>query len=118
LISICTKIKWFYKNLVWIIKILDKNLGIAGNSNEALAMATGEFVGFLDHDDELAPVSLSEMVKILNNDRDFDIFYSDSDKIDKYGRRVEPFFKFGFSLPALLSTNYPFHFFLCPKIPG
>jgi len=97
------------------IKFLDKNLGIAGNSNEALAMATGEFVGFLDHDDELAPVSLSEMVKILNNDRDFDIFYSDSDKIDKYGRRVEPFFKFGFSLPALLSTNYPFHFFLCRK---
>jgi len=94
---------------------LNENHGIAGNTNEALKLAGGSFVCFLDHDDELSSNSLYDIVKLLNLNPDFDIIYSDNDKIDESGSRKDPFFKFDFSLPALLSTNYPFHLFLCRR---
>ena len=53
-------------------KCFSTNLGIAGNSNEALEMATGEFVGFLDHDDMLAPFALYDVVKYLNENPNTD----------------------------------------------
>ena len=34
-------------------QVLEKNLGIAGNTNGALALATGDYIGLLDHDDVL-----------------------------------------------------------------
>jgi glycosyltransferase involved in cell wall biosynthesis/2-polyprenyl-3-methyl-5-hydroxy-6-metoxy-1,4-benzoquinol methylase len=97
------------------VKFLPENKGIAGNSNESLSLATGDFIGFLDHDDELSPYCFYEMVKLLNFKKNIDVIYTDNDKIDESGQRKDPFFKFDFSLPALLSTNYPFHFFLCRR---
>ncbi|WP_052418629.1 glycosyltransferase family 2 protein [Methanolacinia paynteri] len=94
---------------------LDDNKGISGNTNKALNLADGIFVCFLDHDDELSSNCLYEVVKKINENNEYDIIYSDNDKIDKYGERSDPFFKFDFSLPALLSTNYPFHLFVCRK---
>ena len=95
---------------------LNENEGIAGNTNAALSLAERYILScFLDHDDELPQICLHEIVKLLNVDKNYDIIYSDNDKIDEYGRRSDPFFKFDFSLPALLSTNYPFHLFLCRK---
>jgi O-antigen biosynthesis protein len=75
------------------VKYLPRNLGIAGNTNEAMRLASGEFVALLDHDDELAPHALFEYVKRLNEDRTIDVFYSDEDKLDEQGRRCHPFFK-------------------------
>ena len=75
------------------IKFLSENKGIAGNSNEALSLATGEFIGFLDHDDELRPHALYEMVNLLNNDSNLDLIYSDEDKLDIKGNRTDVFFK-------------------------
>jgi len=94
---------------------LPENKGIAGNTNEALSLADGSYVTFLDHDDELPPACLFEIVNLLNENKNYDIIYTDNDKIDENGTRSDPFFKFDFSLPALLSTNYPFHLFLCRK---
>ena len=37
---------------------VDRNLGISGNSNKALQMATGDYVTFMDHDDLLPPDAL------------------------------------------------------------
>ncbi|ADB58259.1 glycosyltransferase [Archaeoglobus profundus] len=91
------------------VKFLPKNLGIAGNSNEALKLATGEFVAFLDHDDELAPFALYEVVKLLNEKPDLDFIYSDEDKIDEKGRRRDPFFKPDYSPDMFLSCNYLIH---------
>ena len=48
---------------------LTENKGIAGNTNAALEMARGEFVGLLDHDDLLAPNALYEIVRALDEDR-------------------------------------------------
>jgi len=97
------------------VKFLNSNCGISGNTNEALLLATGEFVGFLDHDDELSPDALYEVVKLLNNKPNLEIIYSDNDKIDEYGIRQNPFFKPDWSLPFFLSTNYVFHFLICRK---
>ncbi len=89
---------------------LGQNGGISAASNKALSMATGEFVGFLDHDDELKPNALFEVVKLLNRRRDLDFIYTDEDKKELDGRLVDPFFKPDWSPDLLLTTNYVTHF--------
>ena len=70
------------------IRYLSVNAGISAASNSALAMARGEFVALLDHDDELRPDALAEVVKHLNAHPDADVFYSDEDKLDLAGRAL------------------------------
>lgn len=74
-------------------KPLLTNNGISGNTNEGIKIAEGEFIALLDHDDELAPHALFEYVSLLNQDQEIDIFYSDEDKLDENGIRLQPFFK-------------------------
>jgi len=97
------------------VRYLKENRGISGASNEALTTASGDFVGFLDHDDELTRDALFEVVKVLNQDPDLDLIYSDEDKKDLNGRRVEPFFKSDWSPDLLLSMNYICHFTVARK---
>lgn len=95
---------------VRVCRVLD-NRGIARNSNEALGLATGEFVGFLDHDDALAPSALYEVVKLLNDDPTLDLIYTDEDKISEDGRkRFDPHLKPDWSPDLLRSCNYISHF--------
>lgn len=90
---------------------LTKNTGISGNTNEAIKIAKGEFVGFCDHDDELSPHALQEVVDVLNKHKDADIIYSDEDKISDDGKeRLLPFFKPDWSPDLLLGVNYITHF--------
>ena len=89
---------------------LEENLGISGASNAAIDLATGEFVGLLDNDDELAPFALFEVVKFLNQIPDLDFIYSDEDKLEVNGERTDPFFKPDFSPDLLMSMNYICHF--------
>ena len=91
------------------LRFLDGRHGIAGASNAALELATGEFVAFLDHDDEFAPWALYEVARALNNDPTLDVIYSDEDKLEADGRRANPFFKPDFSPETLLSMNYVGH---------
>jgi hypothetical protein len=74
--------------------------------SDALRLATGDFIGFLHSDDELAPDALFELVKRLDEVPTSDIVYSDEDSIASDGRRGEPFFKPDWSPDLLLSTNY------------
>lgn len=92
------------------VAYLDKNQGISGASNEALALAEGEFIALLDHDDELTKDALHACVRLLNEKSDVEFIYSDEDKIDEKGKRSEPFFKPDFSKDLLLSMNYICHF--------
>lgn len=85
------------------------NKGISGNTNEALSLATGEFVVLLDHDDTLSPFALFEVAKTLNQNKNADFIYSDSDKITEHGKRHEPFFKPDWSPEIMLSSNYAAH---------
>ena len=94
---------------------LPKNGGIAAATNEALAHAKGDFVAFLDHDDELAPNALYEVAAELNADRAWDLFYSDEDKITEDGRYIDAFFKPDWSPDLLLAVNYICHFLVCRR---
>ena len=84
--------------------------GIAGASNAALAMATGDFVGFLDHDDELKPHALGEVALLVDEQPTVDLIYTDEDKRDPDGELVDPFFKPDWSPDHLMSRNYVCHF--------
>lgn len=85
------------------------NQGIAAASNAALDSATGDYVALLDHDDELAPQALAEVVEQINANPDADVFYSDEDKLDLAGGRCEPCFKPRWSPEHFLSCMYTCH---------
>src|SRR5690606_33035326 len=70
-----------------------QNGGIVAASNDALAMASGEFVVLLDHDDELTPDALQAVHEAIEADPEVDYLYSDEDKIDENGRCDHAFFK-------------------------
>lgn len=82
---------------------------IAAASNSALALARGEFVVLLDHDDLLAPEALGAIAAVVATEPLVDLVYSDEDKLDPAGRRVTPFFKPAWSPTLLLSWNYITH---------
>lgn len=100
------------------VKILPKNKGISENSNEALSLATGEFIGFLDHDDELAPFALYEVVKLLNQHTDADVVYSDEDKITTDGVFCDPFYKPDWSPEYFRGVMYVGHLLIVRKSLG
>ena len=92
------------------LTVLKENVGISGATNAALHLCAGEYVAFLDHDDEIAPFALSEIVRSINETPDTDLFYSDEDKIDEQGRRYDAFFKPDWSPELFHSCNYVCHF--------
>lgn len=87
----------------------ETNGHIAHASNSALALATGEFVALLDHDDLLPPHALYEVAALLDAHPDTDIIYSDEDKIDEDGRRYDPYFKTAFNIELMLGQNMISH---------
>ncbi len=94
-------------------QILDENRGIAGNTNAALSMARGEWVGLLDHDDVLEPSALYEVVRAINEHPEADVVYTDEDKVTMdLQMHFEPHLKPDFSPDLLRSNNYICHFFL------
>jgi GT2 family glycosyltransferase len=91
------------------VTFADTNQGIAAASNSALQLATGEFIGLLDHDDELTPDALLEIVATLQ-ETEADLIYSDEDRLDAKGQRTEPAFKPSWSPDLLFSCMYLSHF--------
>jgi GT2 family glycosyltransferase len=86
-----------------------ENGHIARATNDALALARGRFVAFLDHDDRLAETALYHVAAAIRADPDLVLIYSDEDKIDSGGRRFEPHFKSGFDRELLYGQNYVNH---------
>ena len=92
---------------------LTENLGISDNTNAALALATGDYVGLLDHDDLLLPGALFEIVEALNESGGADAVYTDEDKVNmELTRHFQPHFKPDFNQEYLRSNNYICHFFV------
>lgn len=90
--------------------VLEKNLGISDNTNAAINQATGDFIVFADHDDELEPNALYECAKAVNEHPDAVMLYSDEDKIDfEDTYYFEPHFKSDFNPDLLRSVNYVCH---------
>ena len=93
---------------------LDENLGIAENTNHALNMATGDYIGLLDHDDLLEPDALFEVVNVILDGAD--IIYTDEDKVlEDLSEYYAPHFKPDFSIDLLRSNNYITHFTVVKK---
>ncbi|MFQ9152807.1 MAG: glycosyltransferase [Blautia sp.] len=108
-------VKKFYGNDPRIrLKHLRLNAGISENTNEAIRMATGEFLMFADHDDFLEPDAHSyEMVRALNKNRELDLIYTDEDLCDEKGERFfAPRMKPDFNPDFLRSINYICHLVL------
>lgn len=101
-------------NRIKYMKLME-NGGISENTNKAYEMATGEYVGLLDHDDVLAPNALYEIISAINSIvpkmRTKAMLYSDEDKIDENGENhFYPHFKLDFNLEYLRTNNYICHF--------
>ena len=80
----------------------ESNAGISAALNAAGKLATGEYVTFLDHDDEIHPSALYYIVKACQEDG-VDVLYSDEDHLDAAGVRLRPVLKPDWS-PELLTT--------------
>ncbi len=92
-----------------IVKLdLERNKGIAGSTNVGLQKARGDYIVFLDHDDELTPDCLFELLLCIQRDNP-DFIYSDEDKIDTKGNFVEPHYKPSWSPDTMMSTMYTCH---------
>ena len=92
------------------IQLNQTNQGISLTSNDALAMATGDYISLLDHDDEISIDALYETAKAINQTPAAGLIYSDEDKMDMQGNRVEPYFKPDYSPDLLDTNNYVCHF--------
>jgi GT2 family glycosyltransferase/glycosyltransferase involved in cell wall biosynthesis len=91
---------------------LEQNVNISAASNKAASLATGEYLLFFDHDDELTPDAVGEVALYLAEQPGLDALYSDDDKIDVSGKRYAPQFKPDWSPELLLSYMYLSHAFV------
>lgn len=92
-----------------------KNGNISASSNSALEIAKGEFIALMDDDDIIPENALYEVVKVLNEQKDLDMIYTDEDKLDMKKKRCDPHFKPDFSPDTLLGVNYICHFTVLRK---
>ncbi|MDD3615913.1 MAG: glycosyltransferase family 2 protein [Lachnospiraceae bacterium] len=93
-----------------------KKLQISENTNAALGIATGDYIGFADHDDELTANALYECVRAVNANSEIDVIYTDEDKMSMDGNKFfQPHFKPDFNIDLLTTVNYICHFFVVKK---
>lgn len=91
------------------LKLLEDNIGVAGASNEAIKLATGDYITLLDHDDILTPDAIYTIVQYLNKNKEVKFFYSDEAIIDEKGKATFIYFRPDFSKNFFLSHQYIVH---------
>ena len=103
-----------YKNDARIKEVeIPENKGISQNTNRAMEIASGEWIGLLDHDDLLAPNALYEIAKAVNECPEAEVVYTDEDKVTTdLKEHFQPHLKPDFNLDLLRSNNYICHFFV------
>lgn len=98
-------------NARFLYKKLSENKGISGNTNECLALATGEYIGLFDHDDILHPSVLFEYLRAIN-ERHADYLYCDETtfKSEDINKMLTMHFKPDYAIDNLRANNYICHF--------
>ena len=94
----------------------EEPLQISENTNSAIEIATGDFIAFADHDDELTPNALFECVKAINEKPQTLVIYTDEDKMSMDGHKFfQPHFKPDYNLDLLCTVNYICHLFVVSR---
>ena len=100
-----------------VYRKLEQNGGISVNTNEAVMLATGEYLMLCDHDDTLEPDALYEIIKAINEKDAPDVLYTDEDKVSMDGKHYfDPNFKPDYNLFRLRENNYICHIFVVKKV--
>lgn len=93
----------------------EKNQGISGGTNSAIALTHGEWIALLDHDDLLTPDALYTVAQTILAHQP-DLIYSDEDKVTENGKlHTDPHFKPDFCPDNLRSCNYICHLMVMRK---
>jgi glycosyltransferase involved in cell wall biosynthesis len=87
-----------------------ENGGIVAASNDARLLATGQFVGLLDHDDVIEPDAIEHVMKVFVQDTEVDYIYTDEDLLDENGKLYAPFRKPDWSPERFRNQMYVCHF--------
>jgi GT2 family glycosyltransferase len=87
-------------------KKLEKNFGTSENSNKAVKMSGGEYIGLLEHDDALHPSALYEIMNVICKKEKADFFYTDEAVFSSAGKIVFRHYKPDFAIDTLCSHNY------------
>lgn len=93
------------------VAFLEENSGIATATNRAAELASGAYLAFLDHDDELAPDALYQVVLAINEQAP-DLLYSDESLINLESRHLDTLYKCSLNRELLLTHNHLMHFFV------
>lgn len=94
----------------------EESLQISENTNSAIEIATGDFIAFADHDDELTPNALFECVKAINEKPQTLVIYTDEDKMSMDGHKFfQPHFKPDYNPDLLCTVNYICHLFVVSR---
>ena len=103
-----------FKDKRIVYKRLEKNEGISENTNAAIALSTGEYLSFLDHDDFIEQDALMEVASAIRDGAR--LVYTDE---DKYDGDKNMFFcpnrKTDYNKDMFLSNNYICHLFTVSK---
>ncbi len=95
------------------LKYRQENGHIARATNDAMEMAEGDFIAFLDCDDVLCENALEVMAHRLAENPELDFLYSDEDKLTEDGTTLcYPFYKPDWSPDYFLNIMYTCHFSL------
>ena len=89
---------------------LAENKGISENTNKGFALADGDYLALLDHDDVILPNALYENVKAIN-ETGAQVLYSDEITLDGELKHLIQFhFKIDYAPEFLRGVNYITHF--------
>jgi glycosyltransferase involved in cell wall biosynthesis len=91
------------------LQFRENNGHISAASNTALELVTGEYVTFVDHDDQLPPHALFWVAQDIIDYPNAKLWYSDEDKMDEQGERADPYFKSDWNGDLFLSHNLITH---------
>ncbi|MEE4212503.1 MAG: glycosyltransferase family 2 protein, partial [Parvularcula sp.] len=89
--------------------VRERNGHISNASNSAIELAQGEYMALLDHDDELPPHALFCVAHAINENPSAALLFSDEDKIDPQGDRLDPYFKTDYNERLTFAQNMVSH---------